>query len=211
MAMLLKRYLYYRKKTFPSQAAVIEKTILIIEKERAVLQNAKNRTDLMLAEARAARAYWHGFAMLARCPSGWRRIHPRAGDPWNRALNIGYTMLANFLRPIITDFGLSLEIGIVHAPEAGDEPLLYDFEELFRQPFVDAVLISLLARTEADKCEQKIIVNKLGEYFRNSVRYAGQNMKLRTVVQNELYAFRRALSEGAAYLPYRHSWAHWAK
>jgi len=33
-------------------------------------------------------------------------------------------------------------------------------------------------------------------------------MKLRSVVQNELYAFRRALSDKISYVPYRHSWAH---
>ncbi len=211
MTMLLKRYLGYRKIKFPDQAKIIEKNILLLNKERTALQSAKQRAEIMLAEARGARAYWTSFALLSHCPTGWHRIHPGATDPWNQALNIGYTMLADFLRPLITNFGFSLEIGILHAPESGDEPLVYDFEELFRQPLVDSCLLPLFARTNEYRFDKKSILNKLRQSFEKPIRYSSQNMKPRTVVQNELYAFRRALSEQAAYKPYRHSWAHRTK
>ena len=110
---------------------------------------------LIALEGRATRIYWNAFSRIAK-QEHWKRIYPHATDSLNSALNIGYTVLANILQERIKEHGLSYEIGILHAPQRGKKALLYDFEELFRQPIVDAVVLPLFSRKKHDRLISQI-------------------------------------------------------
>lgn len=211
MSELLKSYVYYRKKYYPDQANELNKIIAKILQEISNINLSGSISSLMLTEARASRRYWRGFTLLCKCPAKWTRVHPQALDPWNLSLNIGYTMLGNLLRPALQKFAFSLEIGILHAPRKNREVLLYDFQELFRQPLIDAGLISLFARTRPEKIENKNIVKKIARRFVEPFRYQGKLVRLSTVIESELREFVKALGQKKPYAPYQYSWSHFNK
>lgn len=211
MNALLKSYLSYRQVKYPNQAQVILALIQKINRLKESAMSSHYRSELMLLEARTAKTYWQGFALLSRAPAGWKRFYPHAKDARNLALNIGYTMLARTIRPILDQVGFSSEIGIYHSPENGQEALLYDFEELLRQPIVDAPITALFSRVEETRLNQGILTNKLLISFAKPRRYAGEWIKLTTLIENELYSLRRAMIEKKPFVPFEFSWSHWSK
>ncbi len=206
---LLERALAYRVKKYPTIAqelrSLINTSIMMAE---VTAGQAKDRGDLLRIEARATKAYWRGFVLLAHCPHGWHRAYPHAADPWNRALNIGYTMLANVVRDTVKAHDLSEEIGMLHVPRRGHEALVYDFEELFRQTVVDAAILHVYSRGAVDEIETKFVVSCVLKRLDMPTRYAKRHWPLRGVIEQETLKYKHALEAASTYLPYVHSWAH---
>lgn len=209
MSHLLRRALPYRQVLYPEHARIIRASLSHINEAAAKLRAAPDRTILMLAEGRASRAYWTGFSVIARCPAEWKRVHPRATDPWNRALNIGYTILANLIREKIRAYGLTPEIGMLHAPRNGKEPLIYDFQELLRQPAVDAALTPLFSRSaNPSAVADNQIVGAVLKRFDERAHRDGGRWKIRDLIDRDIGDFRAALLNGIVFIPTRFSWAH---
>lgn len=209
MAQLLKQYLPFRQKYYPDQAKVLRNSITSILNLTAVA--APDRRGLFLLEARTTRLYWQGFGLLARCPAGWKRVYPHAQDPWSLALNIGYSLLANFLRPKLSEREVSLEIGMLHTPQRFHEALLYDFQELFRQPFVDAAILPLFSRNRPEKIKPGQIAAVVTNSFKKLSRYNHEWITFGFLIEKELNNYIAAMKQNKIFIPYNHSWAHWTK
>ena len=122
-----------------------------------------DRLDLVLiAEAKAAEAYWEAWAAVSmefarrdRVPDHWRTfgarrspltLRPRnAANPLNAILNYLYTLLEVETRIALIARGLDPGLALFHADEANRQSLAADVMEPAR-PHVDAFVLNL-ART----------------------------------------------------------------
>lgn len=205
---ILKQYLAFRTKNYPDQAATLQIHLSTIISLQEQIPAANDRQSLFLVEAQASRAYWQAFALLAHCPTTWRRFYPRAPDYWNKALNIAYTMLANIVRERLKQRNLSLEIGVLHSPQVGHEALVYDLEELFRQPMVDASMLAIFSRNKKKQVDTTRIIAAVSRSFEGRIYYDHGFLHIQTVFDKEFDKYISALKSGGVFYPYQHSWAH---
>jgi CRISPR-associated endonuclease Cas1 len=211
MRNLLNYYYTYRKSISSDHAQPLYILSQRIWNTEINIQYTSDRIKLMLSEGRATRIYWNACSLITK-REHWKRVYPHANDPLNSALNIGYTMLANILREQIKKHGLSCEIGFLHSPQRAKEALLYDFEELFRQPVVDAAILPLFSRIKHDNTvDQKNIVRSILHHCEKPIRYRKAQWSMKTILDAELEFFISALKNQRAYIPYQHSWSHWTK
>lgn len=211
MRNLLDYYVAYRKKVCFDDARQMLITSQKIRNGEINIDTVSDRRHLLLIEGRATRIYWNAYSLIAK-QENWKRIYPHASDPLNSALNIGYTMLVNILRERIKDHGLSSEIGVLHTPRRGKEALLYDFEELFRQPIVDAAILPLFSRKKSSHgIDQKYIIKAVLNHYEKHIHYRGSQWHMKAVLDSELESFISSLKNKKVYTPYKHSWSHWTK
>jgi CRISPR-associated protein Cas1 len=78
-----------------------------------------------------------------------RREQYSSLDPFNRILNVGYSILRKEVWRAIFLAGLNPYIGFLHSPRAGKMSLVFDLMEEFRPIAVDRPLI-VLARSDRD-------------------------------------------------------------
>lgn len=185
MGCLLKQYLPFRQEHYPDQAKILSALINKIQSKTLQIPQTDTRQALMLVEAEISHLYWKGFALLCHCPTGWKRTYPHGQDAWNISLNIGYTMLSKFIAPKLAEHGLSLEIGILHSPQNGNEALVYDFQELFRQPLIDAALIPLFSKYRSFHVTNGKIVGSCSSLLAKQKYYKGQSVQPSTILDRE--------------------------
>jgi CRISPR-associated endonuclease Cas1 len=128
----------------------------------ALLDRADGLDIPLIAEAKAAEAYWDAwgsvpveFARRDRVPDHWRTFGTRrspltlaprtAANPLNAILNYLYTLLEVETRIALIARGLDPALGFFHADEANRQSLAADVMEPVR-PHVDAFVLNL-ART----------------------------------------------------------------
>jgi len=107
-------------------------------------------------EAVAARYYWGQVAKLVPSDLGFTNRIPRSRkpvsgdiDPFNKALNIGYSALLREVWKAVFIAGLNPYLGFLHAQRAGRMVLVFDLMEEFRPIAVDRPLITV-ARNNSD-------------------------------------------------------------
>ncbi|MBU0645983.1 CRISPR-associated endonuclease Cas1 [Patescibacteria group bacterium] len=210
MLKLVNFYLPYRLKESPTLAQKLQKIIFGIKKQNSKLTVADNRRKILLIEAAATRQYWRAIALIIRQPN-WQRDYPQAKDPFNQSLNIGYTMLANFIRTAVKNCGLDPSIGILHEPHDKKEALVYDLQELFRQPFIDAAILPIFIRRKTQSVTTKKIIAEISEYRSKCFPYKSGFSNLDEIMKNEINSYLRALKSKQIYIPYQHSWSHTKK
>lgn len=195
------QYLPYQEKHYPNRAGPIRGSIFHIKRAQGKISAVKKRKMLLLIEARASKYYWSSIKLLAKQPNDWKRIYPHATDPLNQALNIGYTMLANMIRSSIKKHHLEPSIGILHAPRDRKEALVYDLEELFRGPVIDAAILPLFTRRKNwQEIESKEIVG--------AVLDRAEKIELKKLIGREMINYLRSVNADEIYIPEKISWAH---
>jgi CRISPR-associated endonuclease Cas1 len=130
-------------------------------REALTLLDRADRLDIVLiAEAKAAEAYWDAwgsvpmeFARRDRVPDHWRTfgmrrspltLAPRtAANPLNAMLNYLYTLLEVETRIALIGRGLDPGLALFHADEANRQSLAADVMEPVR-PHVDAFVLNLV-------------------------------------------------------------------
>lgn len=207
MRHLVASRLPYRRNRYPEQAALLETAIRTISNNEDATTAASDRRALLLIEGRATRAYWRAFSLIARCPPGWKRMYPHAHDRWNSALNIGYTVIANIVRERIRAYGLTPEIGLLHAPREGREPLVYDVEELFRQPVIDLLALRAFDRSDPEN-NSKRLVRSVFERLDERTPYFGGFWTIRDAIDREIHRYAAAVKTRKVFNPWRFSWSH---
>ena len=109
--------------------------------------DSRDVQELLLIEARAARAYWHIFGKRIVQKVSWNGRGAHAGDVANKLLDIGYHYLANKLLTICQEINLPTELGFFHkAQSANTHPLVYDCMEWLRPIVVDSVLLKMIGK-----------------------------------------------------------------
>ena len=155
---------------------------------------------LLNYEARTAERYFDSFSQIIKQVSrgkfefkgrvssyaSWS-IH--APDPINALLNYGYSILESYARKFLRSCGLDLNVGFIHELNRSKEPLVYDFQELFRW-LVDYSIITLFEKRLVSKKDfhyssdytvvlkpsiAKALVNEISLNFSRKVNFAGAN------------------------------------
>lgn len=102
--------------------------------------------ELRGSEGMAARNYFNAFTLILD-QSMWtwkaRSQHP-GKDPVNAMLNYGYAFLEREVRVAALMCGLDVRIGFFHSGDGRKDALVFDLMELFRQPVIDRLVLSLL-------------------------------------------------------------------
>ncbi len=113
--------------------------------------------DIMNKEAEGAKIYWRGVSKLLPKSLGFKgrkkRMEENEKDPFNIALNIGYSMLKRVVYSAIIAVGLNPYIGFLHSLRSGRLSLVFDLMEEFRSPLVDRKLISM-ARNDPESIKE---------------------------------------------------------
>ncbi|MBI3255590.1 MAG: CRISPR-associated endonuclease Cas1 [Candidatus Andersenbacteria bacterium] len=214
---LLRKCLAYQKR-YESRRLILQQSIAVIRRAGTLLETADalERQAIFLHEARATAGYWRAVGACLRLQDpDWRRQYPHARDPVNMAFNIGYTRLAQIVRPNIEASGLLPHIGILHGTgdDSNDMPLLYDMMELFRQPVVDAVVIPFFTKhkqplVKLSPRDIKRLVAAFERMLQRPVWFKGQCVPVRVIIERELVSLRQAIISGRVYVPYKHPWGH---
>jgi len=110
--------------------------------ELVVKAGAADSIESLLGYEGAAAAAWYASigGYLHRDFRFDRRVAPRASDPANVLLNIGFTFLYRYLLLMIRQVGLSPAIGFLHVSRAGHATLASDLQEPFRHLIDRAVI-----------------------------------------------------------------------
>ena len=96
---------------------------------KAQALRAQSYEDLMKSEAHAARLFFRTYF----APLRWTSRKPRLkSDPVNAALDIGYTILFNYVEANLRLFGFDLYIGVFHREWFRRKSLVCDIMEPFR-------------------------------------------------------------------------------
>ncbi|MEM4462007.1 MAG: CRISPR-associated endonuclease Cas1 [Candidatus Bathyarchaeia archaeon] len=165
---------------------ILEDSVARLDGFQGDVRKANSVEEVMNIEAHAARQYWSSITELLPPDLGFtgretRRL-PSSMDPFNRSLNIGYSILRKEVWRAVFLAGLNPYIGFLHSPRSGKMSLVFDLMEEFRPIAVDRPLITL-ARSNKDS------ILKL----KGGVR--GEDMaKIWSAIASILYSGERPLS-----------------
>ena len=114
----------------------------------ATLEERSTLDQLRGIEGRAAAVY---FGVLGKCIrqeglvfNGRNRRPPK--DPVNALLSFGYMLLLGEVNSALMSQGLQVGLGFLHEPSRRRQALALDLLEVFRQPVVDRLALSLFNR-----------------------------------------------------------------
>ena len=121
------------------------------------LPDINDYNALMGIEGTAAKAFFNAFYQ----DYDWHQRRPRAKcDALNATLDIGYTMLFNYIECFVRMFGFDLYVGVYHRLWFKRKSLVCDLMEPFR-PIIDKAVRTAWNRRQFS--EQDFVVHK-GEY-----------------------------------------------
>ena len=172
---LLKLFWKSRKRTEPDVAYIIKENAQAIKQLAIELRTIDSdqidkefRTRVLNIEARAAeKYYWPSFSLLLPPKFEFqKRVKPRAKDPVNALLNLGYSLLFMEVAREIVYSGLDPYAGFLHVDRSGRESLVLDAMEEFRQWCVDRLVIRFLV---TKKLSPEEIMNEKGKLKRQTV------------------------------------------
>lgn len=129
-------------------------------------------------EAKAARAYWGGVALLLPRELGFEGRDHDSLDPVNLCLNYCYALLYSRCWRALVLAGLDPYAGFLHADRSGKESLVYDFSEMFKPSAVDRMLISAFREGWRPRVESGLIsrdsraelVSRFSQWMKRRVR-----------------------------------------
>jgi CRISPR-associated endonuclease Cas1 len=197
----------------------VERQNLLLRKFRLKGIVAQPRTtlqEILLEEGRAAQQFWHNFKLLLPRSFGFVTRTPRATDPINRLLDIGYHHVTNQVRKILEQYKIPTDMGLLHVAHTSDSaPLAYDLVELFRSDLVDSEVLRFarLKKKALKAITQKDIGHLLASINRRQERkYYLVDFKIcqtyRYYMELQILKFIRAVNHrevfAPLYLPVRH-------
>jgi CRISPR-associated protein Cas1 len=165
----------------------LEDSVVKLDEFQSHIRKAGSVEEVMNLEAHAAKRYWSSVANLLPVELGFtsreiRREQYSSLDPFNRILNVGYSILRKEVWRAVFLAGLNPYIGFLHSPRAGKMSLVFDLMEEFRPIAVDRPLI-VLARNDRDSVSK----------FKGSVK--GEDIaKIWSTVASVLYSADKPLS-----------------
>ncbi len=199
---LLTRFQATRKKSFQGKYILYRQNRM-----HAIASSACNQSsDTLLTEARAARHYWDCIKIICKQDTTWTRIYPKARDPLNVSLNIGYTFLSRICEKALCASGLHLSLSVLHSHEH-EKGLVYDFMELFRQAVVDAAVIPLFSRGNNELNPGKVIT-KIKDRLSEKYPYQGELVTINRIIEREAYELRRSIEKNIQWKPFRIQWGN---
>ena len=201
------------------RAEALKEAVGELEELSRKLEGVGDWREAGAVEAQAARVYWGAVRDLVPRELGFTRRLKRWSlppgeqpDPFNIALNIGYSALAKEVWRAVFIAGLNPYIGFLHARRPGRMSLVYDLMEEFRPVAVDRPLIKLSRR------EPKV-VKQLRDGGEEAKRKAAREVwravtsalkdaqpPLRGEITAQARKLAHAILNNTEYTPYRIRW-----
>lgn len=220
---LLRYMAKYRKEREPELYETLQRAVAqIVRFEEAATGTDGACVDdireiLLGLEGQAAQVYWDMVQLLLKGDLDWPGRQTRgATDVFNQALNYGYGVLYGQVERALVLAGLDPFAGFLHADRPGKPSLVLDLIEEFRQMVVDRTLIGLVNKGVKLSQEERgglaletrrLVAERVLERLEGPVRYEGQRMALRNVLQAQarhLATFLRG--ERERYEPFIGEW-----
>ncbi|MEM2405469.1 MAG: CRISPR-associated endonuclease Cas1 [Candidatus Methanomethylicia archaeon] len=186
----------------------------MINLESKVLE-CRDVDEVRSMEALAARYYWRHVAEIIPGSLGFTVRIPRSRkppvgdiDPFNKALNIGYSALLREVWRAVFIAGLNPYVGFLHKPKAGKMVLVFDLMEEFRPIAVDRPLINL-ARRNVDVLLKlrEDNVEAVKEVWRTVVKHMMEgNPSIQSIILEQARKLARHVRGGEEYKPFKARW-----
>ena len=133
-------------------------------------------------EGNGSSEYWKAMGLILNPKLYCGKRDRHSTDPFNKALNIGYGILASYIYSRIWSFGLNPYIGIYHSDESFHKPaLVFDIMECFRQELVDRPLLRLFVRSrvaEVNEASREAVIESVESAVVNSVEAIDNQIKM---------------------------------
>lgn len=183
------------------------------------LNEVREWRDAGAIEANAARVYWGAVKELVPKELGFSRrlkkwsLPPgEEPDPFNVALNIGYSILAKEVWRAIFIANLNPYIGFLHARRPGRMSLVYDLMEEFRPVIVDRPLIKMARKEpktikrlrDADEENRREAVRQVWKTVISTLKDTQPPLRNEITTQARKLAY--ALLNNTEYVPYKIRW-----
>lgn len=202
-----------------STIPILQRGTQTLRDHEAKMGEAKSVDEVRHEEALGAKAYWDAVAALLPPNLGFElrltkqriKAEPQVKvDPFNRALNIGYSALLREVWRAATVAGLNPYIGFLHTIRTGKMSLLYDMMEEFRPIAVDRPLLTL-ARNKPELLEPLNSQEKSQEAFitvwREVTNYMAKiNPPLTQAISSQAHSLSLSLRGKENYKPYHARW-----
>ncbi|MEM0023817.1 CRISPR-associated endonuclease Cas1 [Thermofilum sp.] len=200
------------------RAESLKEAVEKLEEIGRKLSGVQDWREAGAVEASAARVYWEAVRELVPRELGftkrlkrWSLPPGEQPDPFNVALNIGYSALAKEVWRAVFIAGLNPYVGFLHARRPGRISLVYDLMEEFRPVAVDRPLIKM-ARREPKALKQLVgSEEKRREAARQVWKVVLSTLRdtqppLRSEITSQARKLARAILEGGEYTPYKTRW-----
>ena len=198
------------------------KDIKSMEQNRLTIPERKDSQELMGIEGVCSQIYFGAFGRMLTCDfrndahvfRGRNRRPPK--DPVNVILSLAYTFLTREVCGMLEAESFEPYLGFLHGIRYGRKSLSLDLVEEFRQPVVDRLVLTLFNKHMIsmydfeDEEEGRVTLAEEGyrkfclEYERwmsGRVSTSGE-IPFRTVIKNQIAAFRKTIQFGETYVPY---------
>jgi len=194
----------------------VEREIRMTKREAAKLGNGDTVPELRTVEGRTALRYWETFRKalpesLAFAGRMTTTHQNNASDPFNAALNFGYSILQGEVRRAVNSVGLEPSLGFLHdfSNYQTKQSLVYDLMEPYRW-LIDLTVFQAFESESLDWRSfyftaddyryrftheaKKRFVETLNERFNVGVLYKGQVLRWDTVIERKATELGRFLS-----------------
>jgi len=165
---------------------------------------------LMGLEGRAAASYWQ---VLAEHEWLGVKFNGRSGrgaqDPANQALNYGYGILSSVVWNSLTNAGLEVYLGALHAVRPGKPALVLDVMEEYRAWVVDRAVIKLRSQLDGDSLKAKTrkkLTTEILTTLAKPIHYKGRKIRLESVMQRQCYRLCGMFADEQKYRPLLFRW-----
>ncbi|TMP78014.1 CRISPR-associated endonuclease Cas1 [Pseudoalteromonas sp. S983] len=187
-----------------------EQLATLAEKVRHLPYHCQWQSQVMGLEGQAAAQYW---ALLTKHQLLGQEFVSRKGrgaqDPANQALNYGYGILASVIWNALTNAGLEVYMGALHAIRPGKPALVLDLMEEYRPWVVDRAVIKLRSELQGSelkaKTRKKLTANILNT-LENPIPYRGKKVRLESVMQRQCYRLCGLFADDQKYRPLLFRW-----
>jgi CRISPR-associated protein Cas1 len=197
------------------RSALLEHLLEQLAALQGALGLCQSVEEVLNVEAHAANAYWKGVATLLPPELGFEhrltRQRMAAGavaDPFNIALNIGYSILRKEVWRAVFLAGLNPYVGFLHKPRAGRMSLVLDLMEEFRPHCVDRPLIAL-ARQRPEALlglRQQEAEGAREEVWRAVLNRMKEREDMVSVIIQQARLLAKHLRGTETYTPFRSRW-----
>lgn len=165
---------------------------------------------LMGLEGKAAATYWKLLSEHQWLGEHFqRRIGRGAQDAANQALNYGYGILASVVWNALSQAGLEVYLGALHAIRPGKPALVLDLMEEYRPWIVDRAVIKLRGQLDSESLKvktRKQLTADILTTLANPIPYKGKKVRLESVVQRQCYRLCGLFADEQKYHPVLFKW-----
>lgn len=153
--------------------------------EKEVLKPGLSTAEIMGLEGMSAKLY---FKTLFS-EYDWKAREPRAKrDKINTLMDIGYTVLFNFVNALLEMYGFDVYVGVLHTQFFHRKSLVCDLEEPFR-PIVDKAIVKALNLGQINDKDFWKNQNQFILPWKNSKKYIGILLEAIMAYKSEIFIY----------------------